>query len=429
VEKELQVLVVDSQADSASTQKMLADEGAAFGSRSAASLLEALNILAGRGFDVIVSELNLPDSQGLATFEALRLHTRDIPIVVMTTAANEQLAFSAVEHGAQDYLIKGRVTTAALTRVLRYAVARHKGTHRDSGAGQSAGRTIGVLGAKGGVGATTIAAHLTLGLREQVLREEAAREQPVGEPAAPEQGEQKVLLIDLDANSSSTSFLFQTKPEFTLADAATNLHRLDREFWAGIVSETKYGVDLLNPPGSQGYTEMPAAERVRHVVRFARNLYSLVVVDLGAPSALALEVIQEIQNVVLVVSPLLMEMLEARRALTKLAEMGVPPDRIHLVWNRTARQQTGAIRVFEKAIGRTAVRTIADCSAEIESKFSDGRFLDSSLSLRKETAQLAAHLLGRDAGRTPRSLMALLGHVTSHVAPRRDKTAQPPVPG
>ncbi|MGO9896024.1 MAG: response regulator [Bryobacteraceae bacterium] len=415
MEKELQVLVVDSQEDSAATSRMLADEGQMFQTRSAASLLEALNFLADRGFDIIVSELNLPDSHGLATFEALRLHTRDIPIVVMTTAANEQLAFSAVEHGAQDYLIKGRVTTKALTRVIRYAVARHKGTHRGSGESQKAGRTIGVLGAKGGVGATTIAAHLAVEIREQALREQAA----------PEQAKQKVLLVDLDANSSSTSFLFQTKSEFTLADAATNLHRLDREFWNGIVSETRYGVDLLNPPGSRGYTEMPAAERVRHVVRFARNLYSLVVVDLGAPSALALEVIQEVQNVVLVVTPHLVEMLEARRALAKLAEIGLTPDRIELVWNRAARQHTSAIRAFEKAIGRNAARTIAECSEEIESKFSDGQFLDSNLPLRKETAQLVSHLLGRDTGRTHRSLMALL----AHVAPRRDKMAQPPVPG
>ncbi|MGP8245371.1 MAG: response regulator [Bryobacteraceae bacterium] len=420
MEKELQVLVVDSLEDSAATEKMLADEDQVFHSRSAASLLEALNVLAERGFDIIVSELNLPDSQGLATFEALRLHTRDIPIVVMTTAANEQLAFSAVEHGAQDYLIKGRVTTAALIRVLRYAVARHKGIHRGSGESQSVGRTIGVLGAKGGVGATTVAAHLALGLREETVREQAARV-----PAAPERADPKVLLIDLDANSSSTSFLFQTKPEFTLADAATNLHRLDREFWSGIVSETGCGVDLLNPPGSRGYTEMPPAERVRHVVRFARNLYSLVVVDLGAPSVLALEVIQEVQNVVLVVTPLLMEMLEARRALAKLTEIGLTGDRIHLVWNRATRQQAGAIRLFEKAIGRSAARMIADCSAEIESKFSDGRFLDSSLPLRKETAQLAAHLLGRDAARAPRSLVAFL----ANVAPRRHKTAQTPVPG
>jgi hypothetical protein len=121
-------------------------------------------------------------------------------------------------------------------------------------------------------------------------------------------------------------------------------------------------------------------------------------------------------------------MIEARRALAKLAEIGLTPDRIHLVWNRTARQQAGTIRIFEKGISRGAVCTIADCSAEMESKFSDGRFLDSGLPLRKDTAHLAAHLLGRETGRVPRSLMALLTHVTVQVAPRLDNAA-PPVPG
>lgn len=408
MEQELQVLVVDSPDSAAGTLRMLADESQVFRTRGAGSLLEALNMLADRDFDIILSELNLPDSRGMDTFEALRLHTRDTPIVIITTAGYEQLAFSAVERGAQDYLIKGKVTTTAVTRVIRYAVARHKGSHRGSEGSQTAGRAIGIMGSKGGVGATTVTAHLAIAVREQ-----AAAEQP---------GE-KILLVDLEANSSSTSVLFQTKSQFTLADAATNLHRLDRKFWSGIVSETQFGVDLLNPPGSKGYTEMPAPERVRHVVRFARNLYPMVIVDLGAPSALALEVIQEVQDLVLVVTPNLMEMVEARRVLEKLSEASLPADHIRLLWNRVTRQQTASIRAFEKAIGRGAVGTIPDCSAEIESSYSSGRLLDPRLPLHKEVELLASQLLGRDIARTPRSLLGLL----ANVGYRREKAAPPPV--
>jgi len=408
VEQELQVLVIDFPDDAAVTLKMLGDDSQLFSTWRAGSLLEALDVLARRDFDAIVSELNLQDSYGLDTFETLRLHTRDTPIVIMTAAGNEQLALSAVEHGAQDYLIKGKVTTAALSRVIRYAVARHKGNQRNAEASQNVGRAIGLLGAKGGVGATTIAAHLAIRIREQ-----SAREQPA----------EKTLLVDLNANALSTAALFQTKPQFTLADAATNLHRLDRKFWSAIVSETKSGLDLLNPPGSKGYTDMPAPERVRHVVRFARNLYSLVVVDLGVPTILAMEVIQEIQDVVLVATPNLMEMLEARRALQKLSEVGLTADHIHLVWNRVRRHQTAAIQAFEKATGRSAVRTIPDCAAEIEAAYNDERFLDSRLTLHKETELLAAQLLGREIPPAPRSLLALL----ANVGYRRDKAPPPPV--
>ena len=406
MDQELQILVIDSPDDAAHTLKMLADESQAFSTWRAGSLLEALDVLARRGFDIIVSELNLRDSYGLDTFEALRLHTRDIPIVIMTAAGNEQLALSAVERGAQDYLIKNKVTTAALTRVIRYAVARHKGSQRGSEGSQTVGRAIGILGAKGGVGATTVAAHLAIPLAEQ-----AARERP---------GE-RILLVDLDANAASTSALFQTKPQFTLADAATNLHRLDRKFWSGIVSETKCGVDLLNSPGSKGCTEMPAAERIRHVVRFARNLYPLVLVDLGVPTTLAMEVIQEIQNLVLVAVPNLMEMIEARRALEKLSEAGLPADHIHLLWNRVT-HQSGAIRAFEQATGQRAVLSIPDCTAEIESSYSQGRFLDTRLPLHKEIEVLAAQLLGREIAPTSRSLLALL----ANIGHRREK-APPPV--
>ena len=403
----LEVLLVDSPEETTGTLKMLADESQVFSTWRAGSLLEALDVLARRSFDIIVSELNLPDSYGLDTFEALRLHTRGIPIVIMTSASNEPLAFSAVERGAQDYLIKGKVTNAALNRVLRYVVARYHGGQKASETDQTIGRAIGVLGAKGGVGATTVSAHLALELREQVA---------MGRPDA------KILLLDLEANSSSNAVLFQTKSQFTLADAATNLHRLDRKFWSGIVSEVRPGVDLLSPPGAKGLTEMPAPERVRHVVRFARKLYPLVLVDLGAPSRLAVEVIQEIQDLILVMTPNLIEMIEARRALERLAEAGLPADRVHLLWNRVTRHHAGAIRAFEKAIGRSAVRTIPDCSAEIESRYCDGRFLDPSLPLHRETALLAAHLFGRDTVRSSRSLLALL----TNVGPRREKAASPP---
>jgi len=407
VEQELQVLVIDSPEDAAATLEMLADESQLIRAWRAGSLLEALDVLARRGFDIIVSELNLQDSYGLDTFETLRLHTRDVPIVILTTAGNEQSALSAVERGAQDYLIKGKMTASALTRVIRYTVARYKGNQRSAEKNQTVGKTIGILGAKGGVGATTIATHLAVRLGEQ-----AAREHPGG----------KILLVDLDADAASASALFQIKPQFTLADAAGNLHRLDRKFWSGIVSETKFGVDLLNPPGSKRGTEMPAAERIRHVVRFARNLYPLIVLDLGVPTAVAIQVIQEIQDLVLVTTPNMTEMLEARRALEKLSEAGLPADRIHLLWNRVTRHQTEATSAFEKATGRCAVQSISDCSSEIESNYSEGRFVDSRLALHKASELLAARLLGRAIAPPSRSLLALL----ANVGLRREK-APPPV--
>ncbi len=77
-------------------------------------------------FDVILLDLSLPDSQGIDSF--LTLHDRypNIPIVVLTGLDDETLAISAMQQGAQDYLVKGRVDSNLLLRSIRYAIERER---------------------------------------------------------------------------------------------------------------------------------------------------------------------------------------------------------------------------------------------------------------------------------------------------------------
>jgi two-component system, cell cycle sensor histidine kinase and response regulator CckA len=81
-------------------------------------------IALGKGFDVILLDLGLPDSDGLNTF--LKIHERapDTPTVVFTGVNDEDLAFEALRQGAQDYLIKGQVDGPLLVRAIRYAIER-----------------------------------------------------------------------------------------------------------------------------------------------------------------------------------------------------------------------------------------------------------------------------------------------------------------
>jgi two-component system cell cycle response regulator len=77
-------------------------------------------------YDVILLDLSLPDSHGMNTIINIREHTQTIPIVVLTGLDDEQVAIHAVQHGAQDYLIKGQVNSGLITRSLRYAIERHR---------------------------------------------------------------------------------------------------------------------------------------------------------------------------------------------------------------------------------------------------------------------------------------------------------------
>jgi len=74
--------------------------------------------------DVILLDLNLPDSHGIATIEAVHRWFPDTPIVVLTADEDVGLSIKALEAGAQDYLIKGDFDPKDLARTLRHALAR-----------------------------------------------------------------------------------------------------------------------------------------------------------------------------------------------------------------------------------------------------------------------------------------------------------------
>lgn len=93
----------------------------------AGTLTQALGLLKKETFDLILSDLKLPDAMGLEIYQALAQHAPALPIILWTgNVLDEGVAISAVQKGAQDYLIKGQVDEKVLLRSLAYAVERKK---------------------------------------------------------------------------------------------------------------------------------------------------------------------------------------------------------------------------------------------------------------------------------------------------------------
>lgn len=79
--------------------------------------------------DIILLDLNLEDSRGMATLEAVLIVAPDVPIVVLTSDADEATAEAALELGAQDYVVKEDALSGgarSLSRIMRYAIARNR---------------------------------------------------------------------------------------------------------------------------------------------------------------------------------------------------------------------------------------------------------------------------------------------------------------
>jgi len=89
-------------------------------------LAVALQSLEEGGFEAVLLDLSLPDSQGIGTLTKMHATRPGMPIVVLTSLDDEVLGLQLLQHGAQDYLVKGEVTASLLRRSLRYAVERKR---------------------------------------------------------------------------------------------------------------------------------------------------------------------------------------------------------------------------------------------------------------------------------------------------------------
>ena len=127
------LLVEDNPADARLIQETLAEvphapgEPLEFEPTRVAQLSEALRMLAGQTFNVVLLDLGLADSEGLETLaRVLEKAQGDVPVVVLTGLNDEVAGLEAVRRGAQDFMGKTGLEVELLARTLRFAVERHR---------------------------------------------------------------------------------------------------------------------------------------------------------------------------------------------------------------------------------------------------------------------------------------------------------------
>jgi PAS domain S-box-containing protein len=116
------LLVEDSPADARMIQTIL--RSPSFQLTTVDRLAETLTVLRSKKIDVILLDLNLPDSHGLDTLGIVLEEAPGTAIVVLTGNDDQQAALDAVARGARDYLIKGSANAETIVRSIRHAFER-----------------------------------------------------------------------------------------------------------------------------------------------------------------------------------------------------------------------------------------------------------------------------------------------------------------
>ena len=77
-------------------------------------------------FDIVLLDLTLPDSRGIDTFQKLSQAHPLLPIIVMSGVDDPDAVQTIIESGAQDYLVKGEISSKLLRRSILNALQRKR---------------------------------------------------------------------------------------------------------------------------------------------------------------------------------------------------------------------------------------------------------------------------------------------------------------
>lgn len=327
--------------------------------------------------DVIVLDLGRDPE----LFFAFSTHVRRLRPSVRLVACSEvyppshHLLLEAMRSGVQDFIPKP-VTEPALKEVL----ARFD--HGGGALGERRGneKLIVVMGAKGGVGTTTVAVNLGVQLTTHARR--------------------KVVLLDLARPLGNVHLLLDLHPRFTVRDAVDNLERLDTRFFSGLLMMHKTKLEILGGVTQAEEWESIPVLPIERVANVAQANYDVVLADLGSQFGSDwAPMLQAARMVLLVAEANVPSLWTLQRRITGLAGFGVEQDRIRVVINRWHRGDEEALKTIEKEIKRPVFAYLPNDFRKASMSVNLGMPLmeNHNNTLTNRYRQLASQLTGTDA--------------------------------
>lgn len=353
--------------------------------------------LAKHRIDVVLLDLGLPDSSGMWTYMGLKNVGHGLPVILLSATTDESIALEAIQHGAQDYLLKDTCSGDQLKKALWFADARHQfhTVHPDGGA-PGHRRVVGIVGAHGGAGTTTMACQLAVELRRLT-------------------GE-RVLLIDAVMDSGMVAFHFGLEPKHSVLDAVLSLERMDGDLLNSI-TQMHEDIHVIPSPSLFGRQEVPV-DSLRNLISVARFHFDWLVLDLGRLSPHSMAALVQATDVLLVCNPAVPGLYEAKRLLYWLTGEGdgiavgrdcLRADRVKVVINQGAHPAAIRRSELDQIFGAPVFAHIPRATDDISMGFGQQSLPPAGAAIRQEIARLAQKMAGLEVTKRKSFLQSLLG--------------------
>lgn len=253
------------------------------------------------------------------------------PLIMVAPAMDPTLMLEGIRFGVKAYV------TEPLTRQELEAAIRNVVSNRVS---PGTGPVYACIGAKGGVGCTTLAVNTAAAIN-QIAETQPMR--PMQEAGL------SSLLIDLHVTYGDCAVFLGAEPKFSIVDALENTHRFDDAFFKGIVARTPDRPPLLASSDRLMATPLDP-KRVQALIEFASYRYDHVVLDVSRSDSVVLDALTPVTTFVVVVSQELATV-RSGRAIAAALRQRYGKEKVQVVLNRRDSQAEITEDDVQDAIG------------------------------------------------------------------------------
>ncbi|MFT5526658.1 MAG: pilus assembly protein CpaE [Pirellulaceae bacterium] len=261
--------------------------------------------------DIGIVAIDNDIAKGIALVEDLRQNSPDCNILVLSTSSDGQLILKAMRAGAKEFL-----TQPIRVEDLVGALERVSNQHGNQLDGKSRGSSvIAVGGATGGVGSTSVAVNIACRL------------------AADDRN--TVVLVDLDLAIGDADVFLDTIPDYTLADVAQNIARLDFSLLKRSLTKHSSGLYLLPRPVQLQDTALITPQDLHRVIGLLKATFTHLVIDMSKSfSSLDMEAMEAANHILLVSQLDLPCLRNVVRLLMSLKEVEGMKEKVRIIVNR-----------------------------------------------------------------------------------------------
>jgi pilus assembly protein CpaE len=307
--------------------------------------------------DLLVQDLSGDYEKDFRFIESLLSSNAVEEVFVTSQYSGSDLLLGAMRSGAKEFLVQPLNEQEVKQALERFKKRRYSKKDVSPNLIKS-GRLINVLGSKGGVGTTTVAVNLAVGLAQNIAKE-------------------SVALIDMNTVFGDIPLFLTLKATHHWGAITNNIDRLDEMFLTNVLSKHASGVQVLPSPSHLNGDRPATPEVIGELIALMQKMFDLIIIDSGQSlNETSLKVLSMSDDIFLVSLLSLPCLSNTNKLLRSFSNLGhARKDQVRIIINRYLKNSQLSLQDAENSIGRNIFWTVPNDYTTTMSAINQGKAL------------------------------------------------------